>query len=91
MEREANIQRLIETLKDDDELVQTQAVGLLEEVGEPAVELLIVAAGDEDKNIREVVIGVLGIIGDLRAVEILINSLRDLNKMGKKRSTHCSR
>ena len=76
MEREANIQRLIETLKDDDELVQTQAVGLLEEVGEPAVELLIVAAGNEDKNIRKGAIRVLGIIADPRAVETLINSLR---------------
>ncbi len=40
MEREENIERLIQTLKDDDELVQTQAVGLLEEIGEPAVELI---------------------------------------------------
>ena len=28
MELEENIERLIQTLKDDDELVQTQAVGL---------------------------------------------------------------
>ena len=54
MEREANIERLIQTLKDDDELVQDQAVGLLEEIGEPAVDLLIVAAGDNDKEIRRV-------------------------------------
>ena len=52
MEREENIERLIQTLKDDDELVQTQAVGLLEEIGEPAVELLLVSAGDKDKEIR---------------------------------------
>jgi bilin biosynthesis protein len=59
MEREENIERLIQTLKDDDELVQTQAVGLLEEIGEPAVELLLVSAGDKDKEIRKGSIRVL--------------------------------
>ena len=76
MERETNIKRLIQTLKDDDELVQTQAVGLLEEIGEPAVELLMVSAEDDDKNIRRGSIRALGIIGDDRAVNVLINSLR---------------
>ena len=38
MEREENIERQIQTLKDDDELVQTQAIELLVEVGEPAVD-----------------------------------------------------
>lgn len=80
MEREANIGRLIQTLKDDDELVQTQAVGLLEEIGEPAVEQLMDAAEDNDKNIRRGSIRVLGLIGDERAIDVLIDSLRDPNK-----------
>ena len=76
MEREENIERLIQTLKDDDELVQTQAVGLLEEIGKPAVELLLVSAEDNDKEIRKGSIRVLGILGDARAVDVLINSLK---------------
>ena len=54
--------------------------GLLEEIGEPAVELLIVSAEDGDKNVRRGSIRVLGIIGDIRAVDVLINSLKDPNK-----------
>lgn len=80
MERETNIERIIRTLKDEDELVQKQASELLEEIGEPAVEPLITAMNDGNKNIRKGAAHVLGIIGDKRAVDVLIASLKDPNK-----------
>ena len=64
MEVEKNIERLIETLKDDDEHVQVQATEMLEEIGEPAVPQLIDALDDEDKNVRKGSAKVLGIIGN---------------------------
>ena len=69
MEVEKNIGRLIETLKDDDELVQVQATEMLEEIGAPAVPKLIDALDDEDKNVRKGSAKVLGLIGDESAIK----------------------
>lgn len=80
MEREENIRRLIQTLGDEDELVRLQASELLEEIGEPAVDLLIQSLDNDNKDIRKTSARVLGIIGDERAVEPLITNLRDDNK-----------
>ena len=53
MEVQKNVERLIQTLKDEDELVQLQSLSLLEEIGEPAVDQLIQALDDDNKNIRK--------------------------------------
>jgi bilin biosynthesis protein len=80
MERQNNIERLIQTLGDDDELVIVQASELLEELGEPAVDPLIDALNNPNKNIRRYSAHVLGEIGDEKAIEPLIQSLSDDNK-----------
>ena len=51
MEVQKNVERLIQTLKDEDELVQLQSLSLLEEIGGPAVDQLIQALDDDNKNI----------------------------------------
>ena len=80
MEREDNIKSLIESLADEDELVRVQASESLEVIGEPAVEILINALDNPDKNIRRYSARVLGEIGDERAIRPLIQNLRDDNK-----------
>lgn len=80
MERDDNINRLIEILGDEDELVRIQASESLENIGEPAVEPLIAALDNPDKNIRRYSARVLGEIGDERAIEPLILNLSDVNK-----------
>ncbi|MGZ7108899.1 MAG: HEAT repeat domain-containing protein, partial [Methanobacterium sp.] len=80
MERKENIKRLIQNLKDSDEFVQRQNMDLLEEIGEPAVEDLIDALEDPDKNVRRGSALILGLIGDERAVNPLIKAMDDGNK-----------
>lgn len=80
MANDDDIQMLIETLKEEDELVRVQTCESLEIIGEPAVESLIKALGSEDKNIRRYSARVLGELGDARAIDALIKNLRDGNK-----------
>lgn len=80
MERDDNINSLIETLGDEDELVRIQASESLEVIGVPAVEPLIAALNSPNKNIRRYSARVLGELGDERAIEPLILNLRDGNK-----------
>jgi len=80
MEVEKNVARLIENLKDTDELVQVQTTEMLVEIGEPAVDQLIDALNDEDKNIRQGAAKVLGLIGDEKAINPLITLMKDDNK-----------
>jgi len=80
MERDENINELIEILADEDELVRIQASESLKEIGEPAVCPLIEALEHDNKNIRRYSAKVLGEIGDERAIEPLILNLRDDNK-----------
>ena len=57
--------------------VQWEAVRALGEIGEPAVEHLIKALDDSDKDVREYAVRALGEIGNARAVEGLIKALDD--------------
>lgn len=75
-----NINVLIESLADEDELVRIQIAESLEGIGEPAVEALIEALTHDDKNIRRCSAKVLGEIRDERAIEPLIVNLKDSNK-----------
>ena len=73
-----DVKRLIKTLKDKDSNVQGEAVGALIEIGKPTVELLIRAL--KDKDTRDFAILILGQIGDARAVDPLIQALKDEDK-----------
>lgn len=80
MEKEENVARLIESLKEDDEHVRVQVLELLEEIGSPAVEQLIEALSSGEKNIRIGSAKALGEIKDPRAITPLIETLKDDNK-----------
>lgn len=71
-----SVRSLIKNLgmhKDDD--VREEAIEELVNIGEPAVESLINALGDEDQVVRSLAAKTLGEIGDSRAVEPLIRAL----------------
>ena len=89
---------LIKTLKKDNARdVRLGSLERLIKIGEPAVEPLIIALGDDDSGVRSGATDTLGIIGDRRAVEPLITNLkgdksarfgsaRALGKIGDKRA-----
>lgn len=56
-------------LKDNNEQVQQYSMGALLNIGEPAVEPLILALKSQDSNIKMCATIVLGEIGDKRAIE----------------------
>jgi HEAT repeat protein len=66
---------LMVALMDDDKSVQVSALKALKETGYEQV--LIAALRDGDMYVRREAVGVLGKIGDARAVEPLIAALRD--------------
>jgi len=69
---------LIESLKDEDDLVRADAASALGYIGDPrAVDPLIESLKDEDKWVRSSAALALGYIGDPRAVDPLIESLKD--------------
>ena len=77
---EKSIDDLILDLKDSDDFVREEAIGSLELKGEDAVEPLIAALDERDKNIKLGAIEVLKAIGDKRAIPALVKTLGDRNK-----------
>ena len=77
---EKSIDDLILDLKDSDDFVKEEAIGSLELKGEEAVEPLIAALDERDKNIKLGAIEVLKAIGDKRAIPALVKTLEDRNK-----------
>ena len=72
-----NIIKLIKDLESDNvSNVRLESLNTLIKIGEPAVEPLIIALGDNDGGIRSWATDALGIIGDKRAVEHLISNLK---------------
>ncbi len=71
------VEPLIAALCDKDYYVRDRVRYALVELGAIAVELLIAALCDERRGVRWDIAGVLGQIGDVRAVEPLIASLWD--------------
>jgi len=70
------IGRLIQDLEDEDWDVRWGAVWTLVKIGEAAVELLLQALKDENRDIRRIITEILGAIRDSRAVEPLIQTLK---------------
>jgi HEAT repeat protein len=66
------VRPLIAALKDGD-----TAATALSEIGKPAVEALIAALNDKRREVRYLAVLTLGKIGDSRAVEALIATLKD--------------
>jgi len=86
---EKTIQELIQDLNDDDEFVQEEAFGLLEIRAEESLEPLIEALSSKgiNKDIKKSSAKLLGIIGDEKAIECLIDSLRDNNKLVRREAS----
>jgi HEAT repeat protein len=61
-------------------LIAQQKFQILPAMGKEAVEPLIKIASDRDPGIRQSVLQSLGELRDLRALEVIINALRDSNK-----------
>lgn len=69
------IDSLIQDLGSPDTLVKADAAKTLVEIGDPAVEPLIEALRNEDYDIRENAVLVLGKIGNETAIDPLIEAL----------------
>ncbi len=77
-QRGAELDRLIDRLKDGDSKVRAEAASALGRMGDlRAVEPLIVALKDEDRYVRSSVAQALGSLGDKRAVEALTAAMKD--------------
>ena len=84
---EKSIDDLILDLKDSDDFVKEEAIGLLELKGEEAVEPLIEALGDRNKDIKIGATQVLNAIGDKRAIPALVKLLGDRNKLVRREAS----
>lgn len=74
---EKDVEGLIKAYKDKNALHQIDAVDVLVEIGEPTVKPLIQYLKDEDFHFRAIVAEILGKIKDPRAIEPLIQLLKD--------------
>ena len=84
---EKSIDELILDLKDEDDFVKEEAIGSLELKGEEAVEPLIEALDQRNKDIKLGAIEVLKAIGDTRAIPALVNALGDRNKLVRREAS----
>jgi len=97
MKAKRDVKGLIKALKDKNAGVREAATKALGEIGEPAIEPLIQALKDEHEGVRWGAVEALGKIRDSRAVEPLIQTLKDedvqwgaaraLGKIGGSRAT----
>jgi len=78
---EKRIQSLIEKFSDKDQFVNGEAINELVNIGEPAVEYLIISLQDEDENVRWCSAIALKKISPLgkQAIPFLIKALQDKN------------
>ena len=84
---EKSIDDYILDLKDEDDFVKEEAIGSLELKGEEAVEPLIAALDERNKDIKLGAIEVLKAIGDKRAIEPLVATLGDRNKLVRREAS----
>jgi protein-S-isoprenylcysteine O-methyltransferase Ste14 len=80
VESEKRAERYIQTLRlSDNWHFRRPYVGVLERIGEQAVDPLIALLKDPDPTLRQIAAAVLGRIGSARAVDALIERLEDNN------------
>lgn len=84
---EKSIEELILDLKNDDDFVKEEAKGLLELKGEEAIDPLINALSNRNKNIKIEVISILGMMKAEKAIDSLIEKLEDPNKLVRKEAS----
>jgi HEAT repeat protein len=75
---ESSVGPLMEALKDEDERVRDQAAWALAKIGKPALQRLIMALEDPNRDVRCLAMETLGEIGDKRAVDSIIKMLKDV-------------
>lgn len=75
LEERKDVQGLMKALQHEDTRIWGEASGALIEIGEPAVEPLILALKDVNPRVRWIAAAALGEIGDARAVEPLVNAI----------------
>jgi len=86
---EKDIPNLIEDLKDDDEFVQEEACGILEMRSDESFKYLIEALKNKKSN-KKIKIGsakILGAICNDKAIDPLIATLRDDNKLVRREAS----
>jgi HEAT repeat protein len=74
---EAKVEKLIQSLGDEDENVSYASAYALVDIGESAIDPLIKALKDDDPQVRSLAARVLGEIGDQKAADSLIEVLDD--------------
>lgn len=84
---EKSINELVNDLGDKDDFVVEEAVGLLEMKAEESFDALVEALSNRNKNIRLNAAKILGFIGNSAAIEPLINTLRDHNKLVRREAS----
>ena len=82
---ERTIDELIELLNDKDDFVVEDAVGELELRKEESLDSLIEALSNRKKNIRLHAATLLGAIGDPKAIPALVSTLKDNNKLVRRK------
>jgi HEAT repeat protein len=83
-----SIEELIESLNNDDEFIREESSMLLESKGKEAVEHLIKSLlNNRNKNAKIAIAKVLGFIGDERAIDPLISTLKDPNKLVRREAS----
>ncbi|KZX17136.1 putative phycocyanin operon protein Z [Methanobrevibacter cuticularis] len=85
---EKSIEEIIKDLEDEDEFTQEEACALLESNAKESLEPLIEALlTNRNKNVKISAAKILGLIGDERAIEPLITTLRDNNKLVRREAS----
>lgn len=86
---EKDIPDLIEDLKDDDEFVQEEACGILEMRGDESFEYLVEALKNKKshKKIKICSAKILGSLGNEKAIDPLIATLKDNNKLVRREAS----
>ena len=84
-----DIPDLIEDLKDDDEFIQTEACGILEMRADESFEYLIEALKNKKshKKIKICSARILGSIANEKAIDPLIATLKDRNKLVRREAS----
>ena len=86
---EKTIPELIEDLNNEDEFVREEAFGMLELRSEEAFDQLIETLSNKktNKDVKQSSAKLLGIIGDEKAIDQLIATLKDHNKLVRREAS----